>query len=242
MTTGIDEVAPGIYRLADFIPAVNRPAGLTFCEFLIDADEPMLFHCGHRARFADLAEAVTRVMPLEKLRWVSYSHVEADESGALNEWLGAAPNATVAHGGIGANVWLRDYALRPPRVLKDSETMDLGGKRVRFIATPHLPHGWDSGLIHEEITGTLFTSDLFAQGGDAPALGNGDIVGPATALEDAIHATALTPTTAPILRKLAELKPQRLALMHGPTYTGDAAAGLEALAAHYEKTLRSALA
>ena len=240
MTTQIDEIAPQIFRLAEFVPAANPPSGLTFCEFLIMGDEPLLFHCGHRSRFAGIAAAVAKLMPLERLRWIGYSHAEADESGAVNEWLAAAPQATAFHGSLGCNIWLRDFALRPPRALKDGEALDLGGKTVRYLATPHLPHGWDAGLLYEETTGTLFPSDLFAQPGAAPALGNGDILGPALAMEAAARAIPVTPTTGTMLRRLAGLAPRRLALMHGPTYTGDGAAALTALAEHFDEALSRA--
>jgi flavorubredoxin len=241
METRIDEIGDGIYRMATFASAVGGPSGLTFCEFVVDADEPLLFHCGHRQRFALGAAALARVMPVERLRWVGYSHAEADEAGAINEWLGAAPQATAIQGRIGCNIWLNDTAIRPPRALKDGETIDLGGKRVRYIATPHLPHCWDAGLLYEETTGTLFCSDLFGQPGEAPLFSDGDILTPAIAFEAAAHATSLTPTTGRMIRKLAELKPRRLALMHGPVYTGDAAAALNALADYYDGEVRAAL-
>jgi flavorubredoxin len=241
MDAKIDEIGPGLYRISNYLSRAGGPRGLTFCEFLIDAGEPLLFHCGHRARFDAGRGALAKVLPPERLRWIGYSHVEADEAGALNDWLGAAPHATAFHGTLGCNVWLNDFASRPPRAFKSDETVDLGGKRVRFIATPHLPHGWDAGLLFEETTGTLFCSDLFAQPGEVPVFSDGDIVGPAATFEGNAHATSLTPTTAKTIRALAALAPRRLAIMHGPTYTGDCVAALHALADYYEAQLRAAL-
>lgn len=232
MKTEVTEVADKIYRLSTFVPAVG-PNGLTFNQFLIDADQPMLFHYGQRSLFPLVSEAVKSVMPLAKLRWTTCSHVEADESGALNQWLAAAPNATPAHGQVGCNIWLTDMADRKPRALKNDETVDLGGKRVRWLDTPHVPHNWDAGLLYEETTGTLFSSDLFTQGGTCPATTASDIVAPAIATEKAVPFMPATPQAAPTLRRLASLAPRTIALMHGPAYTGDGAAALNALADYY---------
>ncbi len=239
--TRIDEIGDRIYRLSTFVSSAGGPNGITFCEYLVDAEEPLLFHCGHRQRFPLGAAAVARVMPVGRLKWISYSHAEADEAGAMNEWLGAAPGATAFHGRFGCNIWLNDAAIRPPRAVKDGETIDLGGKRVRWIGTPHLPHCWDAGLLYEETTGTLFCSDLFAQPGEAALFSDGDILAPAIAFEAGAHATSLGPTTGKMIRKLADLKPRRLALMHGPVYTGDGAAALNALADYFDAELRAAL-
>ena len=164
MKTEVSEIADKIYRLSTFVPQIG-PTGFTFNQFLIDADEPLLFHYGQRALFPLISDAVKRVIPLDKLRWTTCSHVEADESGALNQWLAAAPNATPAHGQVGCNIWLTDMADRAPRALKNDEVLDLGGKKVRWLDTPHVPHNWDAGVIYEETTGTLFSSDLFTQMG-----------------------------------------------------------------------------
>jgi len=238
--TRIDEIGDGIYRLATFTTSAGGPKGFTFCEFVVDADEPLMFHCGHRQRFAQGATALAKVMRVERLKWIGYSHAEADEAGAINEWLGAAPNATAVQGRIGCNIWLNDTAIRPPRALKDGETIDLGGKRVRWIATPHLPHCWDAGLMFEETTGTLFCSDLFAQPGEVPLFSEGDILDAGIAFETAAGSTSVTPNTGAMVRKLAELKPRRLALMHGPVYTGDCVAALNALADYYDAQIRKA--
>ena len=169
METRVDEIAERIYRLSTFLPQVG-PRGFTFNQFLVDAEEPLLFHCGQRALFPAVSQAVARITDPRRLRWIAFSHIEADECGALAEWLEAAPAATVTHGAIGCAIWLNDQAPRPPRALADGEVLDLGGRRVRRLDTPHVPHCWDAGLIYEETTATLFTSDLFTHVGDPPAL------------------------------------------------------------------------
>ncbi len=242
MQTKIDEIAEGIFRLSTFLPAIAPPAGFTFNQFLIDAEQPLLFHCGPRAMFASVSAVVARVMPVERLRWIAFGHVEADECGAMNAWLAAAPAAQVAHGMTACMVSLNDLADRLPRVMADGEVLDLGGKRIRYIDTPHVPHGWEAGLLYEEITGTLLCGDLFTHTGNGLALTGADIIGPAISAEDMFHATSLGPTTAPTIRKLAELSPRKLALMHGSSFVGDGAAALRALADHYEERLRMALA
>jgi flavorubredoxin len=237
MDTRIDEIAAGIYRLSTFLPAVG-PSGFTFNQFLIEAEEPLLFHCGQRALFPAVSRAVARVTDVRRLRWIAFSHIEADECGALAEWLDAAPGATVAHGAIGCAIWLNDQAPRPPRALADGEVLDLGGRRVRRLDTPHVPHWWDAGLLHEETTGTLFCSDLFTHVGDPPALTSGDIMGPAEAAEKQFRYTAVTPTTGATIRRLAGLEPRTLAVMHGSSFSGPAAPVLGALADFYDRLLR----
>jgi len=232
MKTEITEIADRIYRLSTLVPQVG-PNGFTFNQFLIDAEEPLLFHYGHRAMFPLISAAVKSVIPLDRLRWTTCSHVEGDESGAINEWLAAAPNATPAHGQVGVNIWVTDMANRPPRALKNDETIDLGGKKVRWLDTPHVPHNWDAGLIYEETTGTLFSSDLFTQMGPCAATTTGDIVEAAIATGKAIPYMPITPQAEPTLRRLAGLSPKTIALMHGPTFQGDGAAALTALADHY---------
>ena len=165
METKVDEIAERIYRLSTFLPSVG-PSGFTFNQFLVDAEEPLLFHCGQRALFPAVSQAVARLLDLRRLRWIAFSHIEADECGSLNEWLAAAPDATVTHGAIGCAIWLNDQAPRPPRALADGEVLDLGGRRVRRLDTPHVPHCWDAGLLYEETTGTLFTSDLLTHVGN----------------------------------------------------------------------------
>ncbi|MGE0736421.1 MAG: MBL fold metallo-hydrolase [Alphaproteobacteria bacterium] len=235
MATKINEIADGIFRLSTLVPEIGPPAGFTFNQFLVVGDAPLLFHTGPRAMFPLVRDAVSRVMPPERLRWISFSHYEADECGAMNQWLAIAPQAEVAHGQTGCMVSLNDAADRMPRVLQDGEIVELGkGKRVRYLDTPHVPHGWDAGLLYEENSGTLFCSDLFSQFGDGAALTNADIVTPAIVAEDAFKGSSLNPGMGATIRRLAELAPRTLALMHGPSFNGDAAAALRALADNYD--------
>jgi len=241
MQTRIDEIAGGIYRLSTFVPEIAPPAGFVFNQFLIDADQPLLFHCGLRGMFPAISAAAAKVMPVDRLRWITFGHVEADECGAMNNWLAAAPQAQVAHGMTACMVSLNDLADRPPRVLNDGEVLDLGGKRVRYIDTPHVPHGWEAGVIYEETTGTLLCGDLFTHLGNEKAITDSDILGPAIAAEEMFQATSLGPRTAPGIRKLAALLPKRLALMHGSSFSGNGAAALNALADYYAASLTKAL-
>ena len=241
METKVDEIADGIYRLSTFVPEVT-PDGFTFNQYLVDAHEPLMFHLGHRMLFDSVSAAVQTVVPLDRLRWLTFGHVEADENGSMNQWLAAAPKSEVAHGVLGVMVSLMDLADRPPRSLAGGEVLDLGGKRVRWIDTSHVPHGWEAGILFEETTGTLFCGDLFTRTGSVPATSDSDPVGPAAAAEDMFAATCLTPATAPTIRGLADLEASRLALMHGPVYDGDTGAALRALADDYDTRLQKALA
>jgi flavorubredoxin len=243
MDTTIDEIADGIYRLSTYAPQVAPPAGLTYNVFVVLGDEPLLFHTGKRGMFPDLLAALGRVLPPERLRWISFGHYESDECGAMNEWLAAAPGAQVAHGQTGCRVSLVDMADRAPRALADGEVIDLGGgRRVRYLDTPHIPHGWEAGVLFEESSGTLLCGDLFTQTGNAPALTSDDIVGPAIATEDLFRFSTLHPSTGRTLRRLATLAPRMLALMHGPGFAGDGAAALHALADDYDRRIRVELA
>jgi flavorubredoxin len=236
METRTDEIADNIYRFSTFVDA----AGIPFNQFLVVADEPLLFHSGLRALFPLVSDAVSRVMPVDGLHWISFGHYEADECGAMNDWMGVATHAQVAHTATGVLVSVNDQAVRPARPLNDGDVLDLGGKRVRHIATPHVPHGWDAGLLFEETTDTLFAGDLFTALGDGPALTSDDIVGPALAAEDLYLATALTPATGPTIHRLAELTPSTLALMHAPAYTGDGVTALHELADAYQERVDAA--
>jgi len=239
MKTQVDEIADGIFRLSTFTPDLP-PSGFTFNQYLIRADEPFLFHCGGRALFPLVSSAVESILPLETIRWISFGHVESDECGSMNQWLSAAPAAQIVHGGIACMVSLNDLADRPPRPLENNEVIDIGGKRIRYLDTPHVPHAWESGLIFEEGTKTLFTGDLFTQFGDGPALTEESIVQAAIAAEEGFHAMALTPTTASTIRKLKDLGAARLAVMHGSCFSGDCAAELEALAVYTDSALNQA--
>lgn len=159
------EIAPDIYRLSTYL----NDADFTYNQFLINAEEPLLFHCGLRALFPSVSVTAAQVIPIERLRWITFGHLEADECGSMNSWLAAAPHAQVAHGALGCLVSVNDLADRPPRPLRDGEVIDLGGRRVRRIETPHVPHGWDAGLFFEETTSTLLCGDLFTATGAGPA-------------------------------------------------------------------------
>jgi flavorubredoxin len=234
MQTRVSEIADGVYRLSTFVPEIDAK-GLVFNQFLVLDDEPLLFHTGLRGMFPLVREAVARVMPPERLRWISFGHYEADECGAMNAWLAISPQAQVAHGVLGCNVSLNDTADRAPRPLANGETIQLGRKRVRYLETPHTPHGWDAGVLFEETTGTLFCGDLFTQHGDAPPLVETDIVGPAIAAEDIVGYSALNPDMGRTIRGLADLAPRTLALMHGPSFRGDGATALCALGDDYDR-------
>lgn len=236
MQTKISEIADGIYRLSTHVPDVAPPAGLTFNQFLVLGDEPLLFHTGPRQMFPLVRAAISNLIPAERLRWITFGHYEADECGAMNEWLAVAPDADVAHGQTGCLVSLNDMADRKPRVLQNGSTIELGKKkRVRYLDTPHIPHGWEAGVLYEETTGTLLCGDLFTQLGDGPALTESDIVGPAVAAEDIFRYSSLNPSMGATIRGLAKLAPRTLALMHGPSFAGDGVAALHALADSYDR-------
>jgi flavorubredoxin len=239
MQPTVNEIADGIYRISTWIPDVT-PEGFTFNQFLVKAEEPFLFHSGMRGRFPLVAEAVATVVPVESLRWVSFGHVEADESGAMIMWLAAAPRSESVFGALGCDVSLNDLCDRPPRALAEGEVLDLGGKRLRQISTPHVPHGWKAQVLFEETTQTLLCGDLLSQVGAPPAITGDDIVEPALAAESMFHATALTPSTARVIRSLGDLEPTTLAVMHGASYHGNGKQALYDLAAGYEKLLADA--
>ncbi len=232
MQTTVDEIAPDIYRLSTFVPEVG-PTGFTFNQFLVRDDEPFLFHTGTRQLFPLVSEAIGRVVPVESLRWISFGHVEADECGAMNELLAAAPQAQVVHGELACMVSLNDLADRPPRPMADGEVLGTGHHRLRFLATPHVPHNWESGLWFDEPTSTLFAGDLFTALGNGPALVRESIVEAALTGEEVFHATSIGAATVPTLRRLADLGPTTLAIMHGSSYSGDGAGQLLELADAY---------
>lgn len=242
METRVAEIADGIFRLSTHVPDVAPPAGFTFNQFLIAGDEPLLFHCGQRAMFPLVSDAFAKILPLEQLRWISFGHVEADECGAMNLWLEAAPQAQVVYSELGCQVSVSDLAVRPPRALAQDEVLDLGGKRVRIIATPHVPHGWEAQVLYEETTETLFCGDLFTHVGDGEPLTRQPIVEAAMAAEATFQATSLGVLTVPTIRKLAELRPRRLALMHGSSFEGDAAGELNRLADRYHELIQASAA
>lgn len=229
--TTVDEIAPRIFRLSTWVPEVSED-GFTFNQFLLTGEQPMLFHCGHRQLFPQVSEAISRVIALDTLRWISFGHLEADECGAMNLFLGAAPHAEVIHGTLANMLSLTDICDRTP-VSAPDEPLDIGDHRLRFIATPHVPHNWEAGLWFDEATSTLLAGDLFTQAGRCPSLTKSDCVAPALDTEELYRSTGLTTNLVPTLRQLAELNPSTLALMHGASYTGDGAGQLRALADGY---------
>ena len=230
--TTIHEIADRIYRISTPVPpsAVPIPGGFSFNQFLIVDDAPLLFHTGQRALFPLVREAVSHVLAPERLRYVAFSHHEADEDGSVDEWLQAAPQAQAVCGKIAAMLQGAELA-RPPRALADGEELSLGRSNVRWIDAPHVPHGWDCGFLSESRTRMLFCSDLFTQpGADGPALAEGDILGPSEAMRASMDYYAHAPHTRVTLERLAALGPRTLACMHGSSYAGDGSALLRALA------------
>jgi flavorubredoxin len=242
MKTAVDEIAEGIYRICSYLPDASPGEGFTFNQFLIDAEDPLLFHCGPRLMFPEIEEAASRIMNLDRIRWISFGHFESDECGSMNRWLAAAPDATLIVGQVTAQVSVADLANKTPQEWADGEVIDLGGKRVRRIDTPHVLHGWDAGLVFEEVTGTLLCGDVFTHTGGGPPVTEDDIVERAFVTEDLFKGqTALTPHTAPTIRKLAALDPSTLAIMHGSAFAGDCQEALTALADGYDERLLNAM-
>jgi len=238
-TPVVDEIADGIYRISTWIPEVS-PDGFTFNQFLVTGDEPLLFHTGMRGLFPLVAEAVATVVPVESLRWITFGHVESDECGSVNMWLTAAPNSQVAHGALGCDVSLNDLCDRPPRALEEGEVIDIGGKRLRQISTPHVPHGWEAQVLFEETTSTLLCGDLFSHVGAGPAITTDDVVEKAMTAEGMFHSTALAPHTARTMQALGDLEPTTLAIMHGSSYSGNGRQALYDLAARYDEMIAAA--
>ena len=229
--TNIQEIAAGIYRINTPMLLPGNAGAFSFNQYLIDDDQPLLFHAGLRALFPLVAEAVAHVMPVTALRHIAFSHVEADECGALNHWLAAAPQAAPLCGTVAALVSINDLADRPPRALADGETVRLGTHTVRWLDVPHLPHAWECGLLMEEDTGTLFCGDLFTQPGTGEAaVTEADILGPSEAFRHAMDYFSHTRHAATLLDKLAQTRPRTLACMHGSAWRGDGAALLRELA------------
>jgi flavorubredoxin len=231
MNPRIDEVAPDVYRISVYVPAID----LQFNHFLVRDDEPLLFHTGLRAMFPAVREAVARVIDPATLKWISWSHFEVDECGALNEWLAAAPQATPVCGELGAMINVNDFSNRPPRALKPDEVLATGRHRFRFIPTPHLPHGWDAGVLFEEADRVLLCSDLLHQIGDVEPMTTGDIIGRYRHAIETYQASPVLMDYVPYsentkrqLARLAALQPRTLAAMHGSTFVGDGAAMLVA--------------
>jgi flavorubredoxin len=229
MTARIDEIAPDLYRICLYVPHFD----LQFNHFLVRDAEPLLFHTGMRGMFPAVREAVAKLIDPTTLRWIGWSHFEVDECGALNEWLAAAPNALPVCGELGAMINIADFSNRPPRALKPDEILETGRHRFRFVPTPHLPHGWDAGVLFEETDRVMLCSDLMHQLGDVEAVTTGDVVGRyRRAFETYQHSPVLmdyvpyTENTKRQLTNLASLRPRVLAAMHGSTFVGDGGAAL----------------
>jgi flavorubredoxin len=230
--TNVHEITDGIYRINTPISIPGGPGQFSFNQYLILDEQPMLFHTGPRQLFPLVQEAVSGLMPLQKLRYVGLSHFEADECGALNAFLAAAPQAVPICGQIAAMVSVGDFADRPPQPLADGEELALGRRTVRWFDTPQMPHSWECGLMMESSTRTFFCGDLFTQGGPGGvALTESDILGPSEAFRKPMDYFAHTPRTSAILERLAREQPTTLACMHGSAWRGDGAALLRALAA-----------
>ncbi len=229
MTT-INEIADGTYRI--HTPIRDMPGGFSFNQYLVVDDQPLLFHTGPRRMFPAVRDAIAKVMPPDRLRWISFSHVEADECGGLNDLLAMAPGAQPLCGQVAALVSVNDLADRPARALADGESMSLGKHTVRWIDAPHVPHGWENGFLHDTTTRTLFCGDLFTQGGaDHPPLVETDLVGPSEAFRSVMDYYAHSKKAAGPLARLADLAPTTLACMHGSAWHGDGGKMLRALAA-----------
>lgn len=234
--TRVEEIVDGIYRIHT---PVEIPGGgaFSFNQYLVVDDEPMLYHTGPRTLFPLIRDAVSRVLPPAELRWIGFSHFEADECGALNEWLALAPRAQAVCSSVGAMTSVSDIADRAPRALADGETFSIGRRTLRWFETPHLPHGWDCGHLFDETTRTLFCGDLFTQpGGDAPALTRGDILAPSEAFRQVMDYFAHAPNTGAMLDRLAAASPTTLACMHGSAWAGDGAVLLRSLAASLSRS------
>jgi flavorubredoxin len=230
-STRVDEISDGIFRISTLVASIAG-GGITYNQYLLVDDEPLLFHTGKRRMFPQVQEAVARILPLERLRWISFSHFEADECGALNQFLAASPHAVPLCGRLLAMLSVNDIADREARTLGDGEMLETGRFRLQWLDTPHLPHGWEAGLIMEHATGTLLCSDLFADGGtDHPPIFEGDILGPSDAFRRKLgDFYTHTKETGSLLARLAALKPTILARMHGSAWRGDGAKLLLALA------------
>jgi flavorubredoxin len=233
--TRIDEIADAIYRIATPVPPSVAPGGFSFSQYLIVDDEPLLFHTGLRRIFPQVRDAIARVMPLERLRWISFSHFEADECGALNELLAVAPKAEPLCGTIAAMVSVNDVADRRPRTMADGELISLGRHTVRWLETPHLPHAWECGFLMERTTRTLLCGDLFTEGGaDHPPLSTADILEPSERFRQALDYYSHTRGARAMLARLAMEAPTTLARMHGSAWQGEGAKLLMALADRLE--------
>jgi flavorubredoxin len=229
--TTIDEIADGIYRISTPVPPEAMPGGFSFNQYLIADDKPMLYHTGPRKMFPVVSEAIESVLPVSSLAYIAFSHVESDECGSLNEFLATAPEAVPLCGQVAAMVSVDDIALRPAKAMADGEVLELGRHRIRWIATPHMPHGWECSMAFEETTRTLLCGDLFTQPGHQNApMTEDDILESSEAFRHQMDYYAHSPDTRLHLTRLSELQPTTLACMHGSAWRGNGAALLLKLA------------
>ena len=234
--TNVHEVATGIYRINTPVEFPGGAGAFNFNQYLIADDEPLLFHTGPRRMFPLVSEAVARIVPLQQLRYLAFSHFEADECGSLNEFLAVAPNAVPVCSQVAAMVSVNDVADRPARPLADGEILKLGRHELRWFDTPHLPHAWECGLMMELATRTLLCGDLFTQGGTGETpLTESDILGPSEAFRSPMDYYAHSPDTGRMLERLATERPEVLACMHGSAWRGDGAGLLRDLARTLER-------
>jgi flavorubredoxin len=240
--TNLHEIAPGIYRINTPIQIPGGP-DFNFNQYLVADDEPLLFHTGPRRMFPRVAEAIGKVLPLERLRYVAFSHFEADECGSLNDFLAAAPAAVPVSSQIAAMVSVNDVADRPARAMADGEVLKLGRHSLKWLDAPHVPHAWENGFMMELETRTMLCGDLFTQGGSGTvALTESDILAPSEAFRAPMDYYAHSPETTATLERLAREQPQVLAVMHGSAFRGDGASLLRALARSLEKVPMAAAA
>lgn len=229
--TRIDEVDAGIYRISTPVPPSVVPGGFSFNQYLVVDDEPLLFHTGMKKLFPLTRQAIETVLPLSKLRWLGFAHVEQDECGALAEFLAAAPEARPLCGAMQAMLAMQDLTDRPPEVLADGASKSLGKRRVTWIDAPHVPHGWDNGFLVEATTRTLFGGDLFTQAGaDNPPVNESDVLGPSEGMRQMMDYYAHAPATRSVLERLASTEPALIACMHGSAFRGDGSKALRELA------------
>lgn len=234
-------IAPDTYRISIPLPPDVFPGGFSFNQYLVVDEKPLLFHTGPRKLFEQVCEQIEKVMPVSKLRYIAFSHVESDECGSLSEFLARAPQAQPVCSQVAADVSIRDLVNVEPIGMEDGDVLDLGRHQLVWQSTPHLPHGWECGYLYDRTTRTLFCGDLFTQPGmGEQALVSGDILGPSEAFRAQKDYYSHTRDAALLIEKLARLEPSVLACMHGSAWAGDGAAMLRSLAEALEGELQPA--
>jgi flavorubredoxin len=229
-TTRIDAISDSLYRISTTVPPEKIPDGFTFNQYLLFDDAPLLFHTGLRMHFDPVSDALASILPVRKLRFIAFCHVEADECGSLNQFLDAAPHAEPLCSRVAAMTSVGDLSNRPPRVLADGESLSLGKHVVQWFDAPHVPHGWDNGFLFEKTSRILFCGDLFTQGGTRHDVLCDDILELSEQMRASMEYFARGSNTRPVLERLASLEPRILACMHGSAFNGDGGALLRELA------------